>query len=145
MIRTRTSRAAILPLTAGLAVSVVLAGCAGHNASSRAATSASSSSAPAGAQTSSTRLATIHATVSRQQPELKADGINIVTWSPDPRQHRERLTVQDLTPRKAAILDRMFGRENILLTSTPNSVTGCACPATPRSPGETLPAPRTVP
>lgn len=84
-------------------------------------------------------LAALHAEVSEQQARLKAQGINIVTWGPDAGAGRERLTVQDLTPEKVATLQRYFGADDIVLTSTPDAAAGCGCPATPVSPGSTWP------
>jgi hypothetical protein len=89
-------------------------------------------------------LVTVHARVTRQQPRLKVEGINIVTWGPDAKRNREQLTVQHLTAHKAAVLDAMFARNNIILHTTKAASAGCGCAATPKSPAPRLPVPKTT-
>lgn len=134
---------------AAIAAVVALGGCASRSAQasagSRTAAPSSSAVSPAPRSASMARgFGAVHAQVSRQQPRLKAEGINIVTWGPNARQKREQLTVQDLTGRKAAILDSLFGRNNIILVTTKAATAGCGCAATPKSPAPTLPVPRTT-
>jgi hypothetical protein len=40
---------------------------------------------------------------------------------------RENITVQDLTPAREAVLDKLFGAANLTLTSTTKNYTACGC------------------
>jgi Trypsin len=63
-------------------------------------------------------LNALHAQVTSQEPALQQEGTNLVVWGPDFTTGREDITVQDLDPARTALLDRLFGAGNLVLTST---------------------------
>jgi hypothetical protein len=72
------------------------------------------------------------------EPCLRAEGITIAVNVPNPSTGRETITVLDLTPAKSAVLDRLFGVQNITLITT--KTLPCGCDAIPSTSGLDVPS-----
>jgi hypothetical protein len=72
------------------------------------------------------------------EPCLQAAGITIAANDPNPVTGRVNITVLNLTPIKSAVLDRLFGAQNITLSTT--KTLPCACDAIPSTPGLVVPS-----
>jgi hypothetical protein len=71
-------------------------------------------------------LNALDAQVTDDEPGLQQQGTNLVTWGPDFTTGREDITVQDLGPASTALLDRLFGAGNLVLSSTTLGYAGVA-------------------